>query len=105
MAKKLLRHTPYILPQEYSDMNEFIEKNKLKLTEHVVSSIEFAVNNNLDMVEIFNFDNSGFIVTIEKSSYSENLENIYKYYIETEQYELCRRLKNTQTKLNETEKR
>lgn len=59
------------------------------MMEHIVSSIQFAVEHKLPIVEVFQFKNSPFVVTIAKKEFEPNLEHINKFYMEHELYELC----------------
>ena len=107
MAK---RFQPKMIPSEFKSMEEFVIKHKSELTEQVVTAIEFALKNNLSNVEVFNFSKTDFIVVLNISTFKENLDNIYNYYINTEQYEFCERVLNlqkiiNQEKPNEQEKR
>lgn len=97
---KAFRHKLYTLPSNFNEMNKFIEVNKIQMMEHIVSSIEYAIDKKLSFVEIFSFKNSDFVVTLPKTQFKENLENVYSYYIEKEQYELCVRVKSVENKLN-----
>ena len=97
---KAFRHKLYTLPSNFNEMNKFIETNKIQMMEHIVSSIEYAIDKNLNIVEIFSFKNSDFVVTLPKNQFKENLENVYSYYIENEKYELCIRVKSVENKLN-----
>jgi len=97
---KASRYKLYTLPCNFNEMNKFIEINKIQMMEHVVSSIEYAINKKLNFVEVFNFKNSDFVVTLPISQFKENLENVYNYYIEREHYELCIRVKSVENKLN-----
>ena len=81
-------------------MDDYIDKHKSKLTEQVVASIEFAINNDLSNVEVFNFQGSEFMVVLSSSTFKENLDNIMAYYIGTEQYEFCTRVTKVQKLLN-----
>jgi len=92
-------YCPYIIPNEFNEMNEFIVKNKLVMTEKVASAVEYALDNDLNAIEVFKFKNSDFIITLHKPSFLENINHIYNYYIEIEQYELCPRIKSIQSKL------
>lgn len=92
-------YSPYLIPNEFERMNEFIMKNKLLMTEKVASAVEYALDNDLNAIEVFKFENSDFIITLHKPSFLENINHIYNYYIEIEQYELCPRIKSIQTKL------
>lgn len=105
MSGKLLTLT---LPSDYDQMESLIKLNKIKLMEHIVTSIGYALNSNLDVIEIFNFENSDFIVVIDYESFEFNLDNIYDYYISTEIYEKCSRvleIKQQINKKNDQEKR
>lgn len=102
MAKKPLTviYKPYLLPSDFSEMDAFIEKNKTIMTEQVVSSIEYAIEKKLEIVEVFKFKKSDFVITLSHETFKQNLENVYNYYISTEKYELCTRVKKLEEKLN-----
>lgn len=102
MAKKPLPVTykPYMLPSDFSEMDIFIEKNKTVMTEQVVSSIEHAIEKKLEIVEVFKFKKSDFVITLSHDTFKQNLENVYNYYISIEKYELCARIKKIEDKLN-----
>jgi len=92
-SKKILEdNIPYILPSNNDELQKFIEKNKSDMAEQVVSSIELAIKNKLPIIEIFQFKDSKFVVTLSPKEFDTNLENIYNYYIESEKYELCERV-------------
>jgi len=80
------------LPSDYDEMKMFIIKNKVKLTEQIVLSVQYALDNGISSIEVFNFEYSDFIVILEKSNFKENLNNILNFYLETEQYEFCDKL-------------
>jgi hypothetical protein len=50
-------------------------------------------------VEVFNFRNTDYIIVVGIETFDENLKNIYDYYINTEQYEFCKRIVEVQQKL------
>jgi hypothetical protein len=85
-------YRPLTLPSDYDDMNNFIIQNKVKLTEKVVSSVHYALINELSSIEVFNFENSDYIVVLEYSSFKQNIDNIYDFYISSELYEFCDRV-------------
>lgn len=99
MPKKASTYKNYVLPADFLEMKNFIENNKVQMTEQVVSSIEYALEKKLSFVEVFSFKNSDFVITLPLENFKENLENVYNYYIETEKYELCARVKSVETKL------
>jgi len=81
-----------MLPSDYSTMEKFIMSNKIRLMEQVISSIHYAIKNDLSVVEVFYFNGSDFIVTLEYQSFKDNVENIYNFYISSELYEYCSRV-------------
>jgi hypothetical protein len=91
----------YVLPSNNSDLFTFIEKFRLDMSEQVVSSIDYAIRNNLSMVEIFQFKNSEFVVTISKPHFKEHLDHIFDYYMAGEHYELCSRVNRVRDELNQ----
>ncbi len=68
-----------------SDREEF----KQFILEDSFKTIEIALENNLDKVELFNIFNLSLIVELKKSSYKDVLNNIIKYYANEENYEKC----------------
>ncbi len=87
----------YLLPSPSEDMRTFTTKFRIDMMEHVVASIKFAVENKLPVVEVFQFTNSPFVVTIGESEFASNLENINKFYMKNEMYELCPKVEQLQS--------
>lgn len=96
MAKKkvgITKENPiYVLPSANEELEIFVNKYRVDMMEQVVSAIEYALENKLSMIEIFQFKNSHFVVTISEREFDSNLENIYKTYMKDEVYELCPRV-------------
>ncbi len=91
----------YVLPSEYSELEVFSKKFKTDMMEHVLNSIEVAVDGELPLVEVFQFKNSDFVITLSDKDYLTNLENIFSYFLENERYEHCDRLVRLQKTLKE----
>lgn len=66
----------------------------------VLSSIDFAIKNGLQFVEVFHFKNSNFVITISKNNFKENLDHIYDCSLELENYEMCSKVIKLQNQLN-----
>lgn len=79
----------YILPSHNEEMRNFISKFKVDMMEHVILSVQYALKNNMSTIEIFQFKNSPFVVTMNDSEFSANLEFIKEYFINNNMYELC----------------
>lgn len=92
----------YILPSENAELEFFIKQFKVEMMEQVVSSIEHAIKNQLPLIEIFQFKNSDFVITVSDKDYLPNLDNIFNYYMSHEVYEHCPRVIELQkTLINE----
>jgi hypothetical protein len=94
MAKKHIKDEQphYVLPSDNSELEKFARKFKIDMMEQVVSSIEFALQHNLPFVEVFEFKDSDFVITIPEKDFLANLENIYGFYVKNESYEKCPRV-------------
>ena len=90
--KLVIENEIYILPSSNDDLTPFIKKFKLDMMEHVVDSIDYALKNNLRIIEVFQFKKSDYAVTISKPEYVKNLKNIYNYYKSNNIFELCPRV-------------
>lgn len=82
----------YILPSDNNEMRSFVNKFRIDMMERIVSSIKFAVENKLPLVEVFQFKNSPFVVTIAEKEFVQNLEHISQFYQDNEIFELCPRI-------------
>jgi hypothetical protein len=102
-AKQDTKGTPplYVLPSDNKDLQSFSQKFKVDMMEQIVGIIEFAVENDLPLIEVFQFKNSDFVITLSEKDYLTNLENIYSYYMKNEKYEHCSRVVKLQKTLKE----
>lgn len=82
----------YVLPSPSEEMRLFVNKFKVDMMEHIISSIKFAIEHKLPIVEVFQFKNSPFVVTIAEREFEPNLEHINKFYMKNEMYELCSKI-------------
>jgi hypothetical protein len=94
----------YILPSDNDEMRKFISKFKVDMMENVVSSIKFAVEHKLPLVEVFQFKGTPFVVTINEHEFIPNLSHIHKFYLDNEMYELCQRVEVLCETLKKNEK-
>ena len=61
------------LPSDYDEMESYIQKNKVKLMEQIVLSVQYALDNEYPSVEVFTFKNSDFIVILTQSEFKDNI--------------------------------
>jgi hypothetical protein len=98
------KYKPFVLPSDFKELETYVQSHKTDLTERVISSIEFAIKKNLPMVEVFNFKNSDFVITISREAFRDNIQNVYNFYLQEEKYELCGRVKRVELLLDSTVK-
>ena len=102
-AKKIKNVSPplYVLPSENKELQTFSQKFKLDMMQQIVGVIEFAIEHNLPLIEVFQFKNSDFVITLSEKDYLTNLDNVYSYYMEKEVYEYCPRIVRLQKTIKE----
>jgi hypothetical protein len=107
MAAQKKKNCPekYVLPSENAELESFSRKYKDDMMNHIIDSIEFAVKKKLPIVEVFQFKNSDFVITLSDKDYLTNLNNIFLYFMEHEVYEYCGRVIRLQkTLINKSKK-
>jgi len=88
------------LPCDNSDMETYIQENRKEINNKIVKIIEYAVTERLDVVELFCFKNSSFVVVLHVGDFKESLENIFELSMNDQQFEICARIKNIINKLD-----
>jgi hypothetical protein len=101
MAKKYTKDEQphYVLPSDNGELETFTRKFKIDMMEQVVSVIEYALKYHLPFVEVFEFKDSDFVITIPEKDFLTNLDNIYGFYVKNESYEKCPRVVTLQKTL------
>jgi hypothetical protein len=94
----------YEIPADSKLFNKLFPQDKIKMMEHVIDSIEFAHKHKLELIEVFQYAGTNFVVTISKESFHENIKPIYDFYIAQEKYELCNRIKTLINELSSDSK-
>lgn len=88
----------------YNDLNELEElaENEMFIAftqQKTLERIKYAVDNNLEKVEIFNIFNLSLVVELERKNYKAVLERITEPFIKVEDYETCNEIKDLINKL------
>ena len=88
----------------YNDLNELEElaTNEIFIQfilKKTFQRIEYAIDNNLDKVEIFNIFNMSLVVELKRKNYKTVLERVIEPYVKAEDYETCSKIKNLINKL------
>lgn len=80
------------LPPDNADMEAYVELNRAEINQRIVDNIEYAIKTRIPAVEMFCFKGSSFIVVLNSATFKENLQAVFDYEIEKENYELCARV-------------
>jgi len=103
VTKKDTNSSPplYVLPSDNKELLIFSQKFKIDMMEQVAKTIEFAIEHNMPLIEVFQFKNSDFVITLSEKDYLNNIDNIYSYYMKNEVYEKCQRVVRLQNVLKQ----
>jgi hypothetical protein len=99
-SKSTLRYEVTELPSDNNGMEEYVKKNRKELNERIVANIEYALKNRLGGVEVFCFENSSFVVVINRKDFREALQGVFDYCLDNEQFELCEKTKRAINKMD-----
>lgn len=93
--KKSKKIVPVVveLPVNPTDMENYVEKNRVAINEMLVNSLDYAVSKNFAGIEVFCFKDSNYVVVVSRKDFKENLQNIFDYSLKNEQFEICARAK------------
>ena len=67
---------------------------KPTLMKSLVSNIAEGIEDRLESVNIAEIKNHDLIISVPKSEWKSGLERAMEYYIKTEEYEQCSKIKN-----------
>ena len=59
----------------------------------LVSNIASGIKNNLESVNVAEIKHHDVIISVPKDEWKSGLENAIEYYIKTEEYEVCSKIK------------
>ncbi len=65
----------------------------------LVTSIANGIKNNLESVSVAEIKHHDVIISVPKNEWKSGLENAIEYYIKTEEYEVCSKIKKLIKKL------
>ena len=65
----------------------------------LVTNIAKGIKDNLESVNVAEIKNHDIILSVPKTEWKSGLENAMEYYIKTEEYEECSKIKNLIEKL------
>mgnify|MGYP003640194360 FL=1 len=84
-----------IVYNDSSDLKKLASKEEFRtfIIKDSLESIKNAIKYGDDKVELFNIFNLSLTVELKRSNFKSVLNNITKYYIKDEDYEMCNQIK------------
>ena len=84
-----------IVYNDSSDLKKLASKEEFRtfIIKDSLESIKNAIKYGDDKVELFNIFNLSLTVELKRSNFKNVLNNITKYYIKDEDYEMCNQIK------------
>lgn len=82
------------LPSNNLDMERYVSENMDHLMGVIVDSIEFAVDNNRQTAEPFQFGDTPYVVLIRECDFQPNLEHILAESVKRERFETSAKAKS-----------
>ena len=83
------------------DLDELASSDQFKsfILKRTLEEIEFALENNLEKIEIFNIFNLSLIIELERKNFKSVLNKVMDSYIKDEDFEKCNQIKKLIDKL------
>ena len=81
------------------EYNEELKSSKHKVYKSLIDGVTEAIKNKKETIKLCEVKNSGIYITVEKEEWKNSLDSALEYYISTEEYEECSKIKNLINKL------
>ena len=81
------------------EYNEELKSSKHKVYKSLIDGVTEAIKNKKETIKLCEVKNSGIFITVEKEEWKNSLDSALEYYISTEGYEECSKIKNLIEKL------
>ena len=81
------------------EYNEELKSSKHKVYKSLIDGVTEAIKTDKKEIKLCEVKNSGVFITVEKQEWKKSLDSALQYYINTEEYEECSKIKNLIDKL------
>ena len=81
------------------EFNEELKSKKHQVYKSLIEGVTEAIKSDKKEIKLCEVKNSGVFITVEKPEWRESLDSALQYYIDTEEYEECSKIKNLIDKL------
>ena len=87
------RHIPIL------EFNEELSSKKHQVYKSLIDGVTEAIKTNKEIVKLCEVKNSNIYITVEKPEWKDSLDSALQYYVNTEEYEKCSKIKDLIDKL------
>ncbi len=87
------RHIPIL------EFNEELSSKKHQVYKSLIDGVSEAIKSNKKEIKLCEVKNSNVFITVEKTEWKKSLDSALHYYINTEEYEECSKIKKLINKL------
>tara|TARA_B100000287_G_scaffold336996_1_gene322780 strand:+ start:734 stop:1003 length:270 start_codon:yes stop_codon:yes gene_type:complete len=81
------------------EYNEELKSKKQQVYKSLIEGVTEAIKTNKEEIKLCEVKNSGVFITVEKPEWKNSLDSALEYYISTEEYEECSKIKKLINKL------
>ena len=81
------------------EFNEELSPKKHQVYKSLIDGVTEAIKENKKEIKLCEVKHSGIYITVEKPEWKNSLDSALEYYISTEEYEECSKIKNLIDKL------
>ena len=81
------------------EYNEELKSKKHQVYKSLVDGVSEAIKTDKKEIKLSEVKNSGVFITVEKPEWKKSLDSALQFYIDTEEYEECSKIKNLIDKL------
>ena len=81
------------------EYNEELKSSKHKVYKSLIDGVTEAIKTDKEEIKLCEVKNSGIFITVEKEEWKNSLDSALEYYISTEEYEECSKIKKLIDKL------
>ena len=81
------------------EFNEELNSKKPMVYKSLIDGVTEAIKTDKKEIKLCEVKNSNIFITVEKPEWKESLDSALQYYIDTEEYEECSKIKDLIDKL------
>jgi len=81
------------------EFNEELKSKKHQVYKSLIDGVTEAIKSDKKEIKLCEVKNSNIYITVEKQEWKNSLDSALQYYVNTEEYEKCSKIKNLIDKL------